>query len=142
MNDVPEDRYYSKTHEWVLPVGENKAKVGITGYAVEELGDITYLEVRAVGSEVKAGERIGTVESNKATEDIYAPVSGKIIEINKEAGVVEEGSSEFSGELERISEDPYGEGWIVVLETFNMKEELKGLMDAHEYVEMLKKEQK
>ncbi|MCS7103682.1 MAG: glycine cleavage system protein H, partial [Candidatus Korarchaeum sp.] len=99
---IPSDRFYTKTNEWVKISG-NKAIVGITSYAVEQLGDITFLEVKPVGSKVRKGERIGVVESSKTTEKIYAPVSGEIIEVNRGAGVLEEGSSEVPIGLEKIA---------------------------------------
>ncbi|HDI74264.1 MAG TPA: glycine cleavage system protein H, partial [Candidatus Korarchaeota archaeon] len=112
--EVPDDRYYTKSHEWVRLEGD-RAVVGLTSYAVEELGDITYLEVKPVGTEVRQGDPLGLVESSKTTEKIYTPVSGEIIEINKEAGVIPEGSDEIPMGLETITEDPYNQGWTVTL---------------------------
>lgn len=130
---IPADRFYTKTHEWVKISG-NKAIIGITSYAVEQLGDITFLEVKPIGTKVRKGERIGTVESSKTTERIYAPVSGEVIEINKEAGVIEEGSSEVPMGLEKIAQDPYGEGWILALTVGeDVSSELSDLMRAEEY---------
>lgn len=135
---VPADRYYTKTHEWALPLSGKRIRVGITKHAVEELGDITYVEIKPIGTRIKAGEPIGTIESNKATEKIYAPVSGVIVERNKDAGVVEEGSGEFgAGELEKIADDPYESGWIAEIEADN-PDELKSLLKAEEYEKMLK----
>ncbi|MEM1520968.1 MAG: glycine cleavage system H protein [Candidatus Korarchaeum sp.] len=131
--EIPSDRFYTKTHEWVK-IYENKAIIGITSYAVEQLGDITFLEVRPIGTRVRKGERIGVVESSKTTEKIYAPVSGEIAEINREAGVTEEGSSEVPIGLEKITQDPYGEGWIVALIIGEeASSELSDLMKAEEY---------
>jgi glycine cleavage system H protein len=135
---VPADRYYTKTHEWALLLSGKRIRVGITKHAVEELGDITYVEIRPIGTRVRAGEPIGTIESNKATEKIYAPISGIIVERNREAGVVEEGAEEFgAGELERIADDPYGSGWIADIEADN-PEELNNLLKAEEYEKLLK----
>ena len=134
---IPSDRFYTKTHEWVKII-ENKAIIGITSYAVEQLGDITFLEVRPVGTRVRKGERIGVVESSKTTEKIYAPVSGEIVEVNKEAGVVEEGSGEVPIGLERIAQDPYTEGWIVALRIEEgISSELSDLMRAEEYAKYM-----
>lgn len=130
---IPSDRFYTKTHEWVIISGE-KAIVGITSYAVEQLGDITFLEVKPVGSRVRKGEKLGVVESSKTTEKIYAPVSGEIVEVNRGAGVIEEGSSEVPIGLEKIVQDPYGEGWIVALRIGGeVSSELSDLMKAEEY---------
>lgn len=131
--EIPLDRFYTKTHEWVKISG-NKAIVGITSYAIEQLGDITFLEVKPLGTRVRKGEKIGVVESSKTTEKIYAPVSGEIVEVNREAGVVEEGSSEVPIGLERIVQDPYGGGWIVALIVEEeVSSELSDLLKAEEY---------
>jgi len=135
--EVPSDRYYTKTHEWAKPE-DGTVRVGITAYAVEQLGDITYVEVKPVGTEVKKGEALGFVESNKAVEDIYAPISGRIVEVNSEAGVAQEGQ-EAAGRLELITEDPYGGGWIVAIETSDPSE-IQELLKPEEYEELLKRE--
>jgi glycine cleavage system H protein len=136
--EVPGDRFYTKTHEWVK-ISENGAIIGITSYAIEQLGDITFLEVRPKGTLIKKGEVLGVVESSKTTEKIYAPVSGEIVEINRDCGVVEEGSSEVPIGLEKIVEDPYEEGWIVVLEVKgDLSSELRDLMSSEDYLKHLK----
>ncbi len=135
--EVPDDRYYTKSHEWVRLEGD-RAVVGLTSYAVEELGDITYLEVKPVGTEVRQGDPLGLVESSKTTEKIYTPVSGEIIEINKEAGVIPEGSDEIPMGLETITEDPYNQGWIVTLKVKgNIEEEIKNLLTPEQYRKLL-----
>lgn len=140
MHEIPEDRYYTETHEWVKVSGE-KAKIGLTSYAIEELGDITYLEVKSIGTHVKQGEPLGFVESSKTTEKIYAPLSGEIVELNKEAGVVEEGGEEIPIGLELISEDPYGDGWILILKVDpNVEEELKNLLSPEDYRKLLEEQ--
>ncbi|MDK2372011.1 MAG: glycine cleavage system protein GcvH [Candidatus Korarchaeota archaeon] len=137
MHEVPEDRYYTKTHEWVKLEGDT-ARMGLTSYAVEELGDITYLEVKPVGTKVSQGEPIGLVESSKTTEKIYAPLSGEISELNREVGVVEEGSDEIPMGLEMITEDPYGEGWIIVIKVGpEAEKEIKNLLSPEEYKKLL-----
>ncbi len=137
MHEVPEDRYYTKTHEWVKLEGDT-AKMGLTSYAVEELGDITYLEVKPVGTKVSQGEPIGLVESSKTTEKIYAPLSGEISELNREVGVVEEGSDEIPMGLETITEDPYGEGWILAIKVGpEAEKEIKNLLSPEEYEKLL-----
>ncbi|ACB08174.1 glycine cleavage system protein H [Candidatus Korarchaeum cryptofilum] len=136
--EVPGDRFYTKTHEWVK-ISENRAIIGITSYAIEQLGDITFLEVKPKGTLIKKGEVLGVVESSKTTEKIYAPVSGEIVEINRDCGVVEEGSSEVPIGLEKIVEDPYEEGWIVVLEVKgDLSSELRDLMSSEDYLKHLK----
>ncbi len=134
MEEIPRDRYYTKTHEWLLRVSENIVRVGITRYAAEQLGELTAVEVKPIGTEVKKDEPFGVIESAKASEYLYSPVSGRIRAVNKEAGVAEEKEEAFVvGELERITEDPYEEGWIVELEAKNLEEELKELMRPEEY---------
>lgn len=129
----PSDRFYTKTHEWVKIYG-GEAILGITSYAIEQLGDITFIEVKPVGTRVRKGDRVGVVESSKTTERIYSPVSGEIIELNRDAGVLEEGSSEAPMGLEKIVQDPYGDGWVVKLKVSGeVEEELKDLMSAEEY---------
>jgi len=136
-HDVPEDRYYTRTHEWVK-LEDGKAKIGLTSYAVEELGDITYVEIRPIGTSVNQGDEIGFVESSKTTEKIYSPVSGVISEVNEEVGVVTEGSEEIPMGLEAISEDPYGKGWLAILEVRDdVKEETKNLLSSDEYRKLL-----
>ncbi len=138
--EVPDDRYYTKTHEWVK-LEDGRAVIGLTSYAVEELGDITYLEVKSIGSLVHQGEPVGLVESSKTTEKIYSPVSGEILEINKDAGVVVEGSDEIPMGLEVISEDPYGRGWIARLSVKgNLEDELKNLLKPEEYRKLITEE--
>ncbi len=136
----PRDRLYTKSHEWVK-LEDDIATVGITSYAVEQLGDITYVEVEPIGTKVKKGEPLGDIESSKTADKIYAPISGLIVEVNKDAGVStsdEEGNEEG---LEKISEDPYGEGWIVKIRVEDTaKEEIKDLMNAEQYEEFLKRE--
>lgn len=129
----PADRFYTKTHEWVK-ISDKEATIGITSYAIEQLGDITFLEVKPVGTKVRKGDKIGVVESSKTTEKIYAPVSGEITELNREAGVLEEGSSEAPVGLEKIAKDPYGEGWILKLSVSEgVEEELRDLMSSEDY---------
>jgi glycine cleavage system H protein len=113
--NVPEDLAYSSDHEWIRADG-SRAKVGITDYAQDALGDVVYVQLPEVGAEVKAGEAIAEVESTKSVSDIFAPVSGTIVEIN----------SDLADAPERLNEDPYGEGWIFVIETVDGATELLG----------------
>ncbi|MGQ9727883.1 MAG: glycine cleavage system protein GcvH [Candidatus Fervidibacter sp.] len=124
----PEDLRYSPTHEWVRVEG-NRAIVGITDYAQSELGDITYLELPKVGDRMEAGQPFGVIESVKADEELFAPVSGTIAAVNQNA----------VDHPEILNDDPYGEGWLVVVEISNT-DELKTLMTAEQYRRMLEKE--
>lgn len=119
--NFPADLKYTKTHEYARVEG-NQVVVGITDYAQDQLGDIVYVELPEIGREVKAGEVFSTVESVKAVSDCYAPVSGKIVKVNEKV--------QDSPDL--LNKDPYGEGWIAVIE---MKDpsELGNLMDQKAY---------
>jgi glycine cleavage system H protein len=124
----PEELLYSPTHEWVRVEG-NRAVIGITDYAQSELGDITYLELPKVGDPVEAGQPFGIVESVKADEELFAPVSGTVVAVNQNA----------IDHPEIVNEDPYGEGWLIAV-TMSNPEELKGLMTAEQYRQMLERE--
>jgi glycine cleavage system H protein len=110
---------YTKTHEWI---DTETGKVGVSNYAQEQLGDIVYVELPAVGKEVKKGERIASLESVKAAGDVYAPVSGKIVAVNEKVNATPE----------LINQDPEGEGWIVQIEISNPAE-LDELLTENEY---------
>jgi glycine cleavage system H protein len=103
----PEQLLYAKTHEWAAIEPDGKggklATIGISSFAVEALTDLVYMELPAVGRAVKAGESFGEIESVKAVSDLYSPVDGEVVEVNRE----------LPGHLERLSSDPYGEGWII-----------------------------
>lgn len=124
----PEELLYSPTHEWVRREG-NRAFIGITDYAQNELGDITYLELPGVGDTVEAGQPFGIIESVKADEELFAPVSGTIAAVNQNA--IEH--------PEIINNGPYGDGWLIVVEMSN-PDELKTLMNAKQYRSMLEQE--
>lgn len=119
--NVPDGLLYTKEHEWIR-IEDNLGIIGITDYAQDALGDVTFVELPKIGDGIRQFEVFASVESVKAVSDVYAPVSGKIIKINE--GLLE------SPEL--INQSPYGEGWMVVLETYNEKEK-KDLMSASEY---------
>ena len=121
MTEVPETLRYTKDHEWAKVEGA-RARVGITDHAQHELTDVVFVELPSIGKVVKQGEELGVVESVKAASEIYAPVSGKVVEVNK---VLED-------KPELVNQSPYGDGWIVVLEVANPVEE-KSLMDAVAY---------
>ncbi len=120
---IPDDLRYSADHEWVKVEGK-QAVIGITDYAQQELGDIVYLELPDVGTEVVMEEEVTEIESTKTTSPVLAPVSGTIIEINEE----------LRESPQLINEDPYGKGWIAILKMTN-PDDLDGLMSAKEYEE-------
>jgi len=119
---------YAKTHEWI-EVEDSKGKVGITDFAQKELGDIVFVELPEVGDEVTKGESFGTIESVKAASDLYAPASGKVVEVN--TAVVDE--------PQLVNEDPEGKGWMIVIELSDPSE-LDDLMTEEEYRESIKEE--
>jgi glycine cleavage system H protein len=121
--EFPEGLKYSKEHEWVLVEGTS-ATIGITEYAQEELGDIVFVELPEVGEKIVKDDPFGAVESVKAVSDIYAPVSGEVMEVNEI----------LPDNPETINDDPYGDGWMVRVELSDI-DDLKDLMDADEYAE-------
>ncbi|MBO9350202.1 MAG: glycine cleavage system protein GcvH [Thermomicrobium sp.] len=125
MAEVREGLRYTRTHEWVRVEGD-VAVVGVTDFAQSELGDITYLELPEPGTVVKQGESMGVIESVKAASDIYAPVSGEVVEVNR--SVVD------SPEL--VNKSPYDEAWLAKIR-LSAAEELERLMDAAAYRQFL-----
>ena len=126
---IPEDLRYTREHEWARRKGKNVA-VGITEYAQDQLGDVVYLELPDVGDEVKKGEAFGVVESTKAVSDLFAPISGKVVEVN--APLVDA--------PETVNEDAYEEGWMIVIEATDTKE-LAELLDGAAYRKFVEEEQ-
>ena len=122
---LPADLKYTKEHEWTRIEG-NIATIGVTDFAQSELGDIAWLEMPEVGDETKIGETFGTIEAVKTVEDLYAPISGKIIEIN----------SELLDSPELVNDDPYGRGWIVKLEISD-EAEIAKLLSAEDYAGLI-----
>lgn len=125
MEQYPQGLYYSKDHEWLRVEGD-KGTVGITWFAQDELGDVVFVELPEVGQELKANEPFGVVESVKTVSDVYAPVDGRVVSINEE----------LNDKPELINEDPYGKGWMLVMEIAD-KSQLDNLMDAAGYKEMV-----
>ena len=123
--EVPENLKYAKTHEWVDVKGDI-ARVGITDHAQSELTDIVFVELPDIGREVKRGDEICVVESVKSVSEIYAPVSGKIVKINKE----------LEDAPEKINQSPYEEGWLVEIEMSN-PDELSNLLSAEDYKKII-----
>ena len=119
--NVPDDLHYTESHEWVRVEGEN-ARVGITDHAQAELTDVVYVELPKVGATAEARGQIAVVESVKAASDIYAPIKGTVVEVNKA----------LEGNPALINTDPFGEGWIFVLK-MDSAEDVKQLKDAAGY---------
>lgn len=123
---IPEDLMYAKSHEWAMIEGD-VATVGITHFAQEQLGDMTFIELPEVGDTFEAGNEMGSVESVKAASEIYAPVSGEVVAVNEEL--------EDAPEL--VNEEPYGAGWMLKIK---FKGDPEGLMDAAAYAELIESE--
>lgn len=126
MNDV---RLFSKTHEWVLRSGDN-AVIGISDHAQDSLGDITFVELPKPGTVLTKGSECGVIESVKAASDLYAPVGGKVTEIN----------TQLESEPEVINKDPYGNGWLFKIDSLS-DEDLTTLMDDAAYTAFLENEE-
>jgi glycine cleavage system H protein len=124
--DTPEELFYAKTHEWSRKEGENKVRVGISSHAQGQLGDVVYVELPALGSKVEAHKACAVVESVKAAYDIYAPVSGKITEINND---------NLEDKPQLVNEDPYGKGWLFAIE-MEGPQQLEDLLSHKEYDEL------
>lgn len=123
---APKEYKYTQEHEWICPESKNKGKVGLADYAQSQLGDIVFLDLPVPGTQVGQGQKIGEVESVKAVSDIFAPVSGQIVETNRT--VIDEPGL--------VNRDPYGAGWLVVLE-LSKPSELDALMDGDKYDEFV-----
>ena len=123
MFEVPEDRKYQESHEYATTDGDT-ATVGITDFAQDELGDVVFVELPAVGDEISREAEFGVVESIKAVSDLYAPVSGTVTAVNEE----------LFDRPELVNEDPYGDGWMLEVEVAD-ESEFEGLLSAEEYRE-------
>ncbi len=119
--NVPPDRRYTKDHEWAL-VEDGRVRVGITEYAQDALGDVVFVQLPAVGAVVDAGGACGEVESTKSVSDVYAPVAGTVVEVN----------AELAEAPQRLNEDPYGAGWLCLLDPADPAS-LDALLDAAAY---------
>jgi glycine cleavage system H protein len=126
MSLIPDELRYTEQHEWIQMTEDYIAIVGITDYAQEQLSDIVFVELPEKDMEVKQGEQIGVVESVKAISDIFSPVSGRIVEVNRE----------IEDNPELINNDPYGDGWICKIDIKDINE-FYDLMDANEYSELV-----
>lgn len=125
MSEIPADLQYTEEHEWVLRTGDDTVRVGITDYAQSALGDVVFVQLPDVGSEVTAGESFGEVESTKSVSDLYAPLTAKVVAVN----------GDLEGNPQLVNSDPYGEGWLVELQTdaAALETGLSGLLDADGY---------
>lgn len=128
MSNIPQELRYSEEHEWVKDEGDH-VRIGITHYAQEELGDIVFVELPEVGDEVEADEPFGSVESVKTVSELYAPVSGKVIEVNEE----------LDDNPEYVNESPYEKAWMIVVEPSD-RSQLDELMSAEDYEKMISEE--
>ena len=126
MASYPADLRYTREHEWAKVDG-NRARVGITQYAQDQLGDVVFVEVPKVGTRVRQMQSFGVVESVKAVSDLFAPLSGEVVEVNES----------LIGQPEQVNQDPYGAGWLIVIAVSDPKE-LDALMTAAQYEEYLK----
>ena len=135
MTDVKEGLLYTKTHQWYDP---DSSKVGLTAYATEQLGEISFVDVEPIegedveqvimdGDEPTSDPLDATVESSKAVGDVYSPVSGNITEVN----------TDLLDNPEKINEDPYGEGWLFIIDASNLDDEKSNLLTASEYKDFL-----
>lgn len=127
--DFPSDLKYSKTHEWIRVEGK-EAVIGLSGFAAEEMGDIVYVELPEEGEEIEKDTAFGVIESVKATEDLYSPISGQVIEIN----------TPLQDAPEVVNEDCYGDGWLIRI-AIKDPAELNDLLNAQAYTEFVEEQQ-
>ena len=123
--NVPEDLRYTADHEWARLEG-SRIRVGITDYAQDALGDVVYVQLPEPGASVTGGDSFSEVESTKSVSDIYAPIGGVVVDVN----------SELSDAPQRVNEDPYGEGWIAIIE-IRESSEYEALLDAAAYRKLI-----
>ncbi len=130
MAHYPSELYYAKSHEWVRRDDDGFYTVGITEHAQELLGDMVFVELPDVGSEVAAGDEAGVVESVKAASDVYSPISGEVIAVNEK----------LSDAPEKVNKDPYASGWLFRVKASD-ETEIDDLLDAAEYAEHVESEE-
>jgi glycine cleavage system H protein len=126
MAEIPPEFSYTAEHEWV-DIADGVGTVGVTEYAAQALGDVVFVQLPAVGDSVNAGETCGEVESTKSVSDLYAPVTGEVVEVNEA----------ISDQPELVNSAPFGDGWLFRL---RVTEESAGLLDAEAYAELLEEE--
>ena len=125
MMPYPPDRKYTKDHEWIRIVGDT-GEIGITDYAQQQLGDVVYIELPEVGAKLKQGQSFGTIESVKAVSELYAPVTGEVVEVN----------AALKDKLETVNKDPHA-SWMIVVRLTNPGE-AGALLDATQYQDLVK----
>ena len=125
MSNVPAELKYTREHEWAKVEGD-RARIGITAFAQEQLGDVVFVELPKVGAQVSAMKTFGVVESVKAVSDLYAPLSGEVVEAN----------AELAKKPETVNADPYGQGWMIVVKLTDPKE-LDALLTAQGYEQFI-----
>lgn len=125
MSNIPADLKYAKSHEWLKVAADGTALVGITDYAQNSLGDITFVQLPKVGAALKAGESFGVVESVKAASDIYSPVAGTVLEVNKA----------LDANPEKVNQVPYTDAWMIKLKLANPAD-AAGLLSAADYAKV------
>jgi glycine cleavage system H protein len=125
VSEIPPDLSYTAEHEWVQRVGDDTVRVGITDFAQSSLGDVVFVQLPDVGTDVTAGESFGEVESTKSVSDLYSPVTAKVVAVN----------GELEGSPQLVNSDPYGEGWLIELQAGSdaLAGEVDGLLDADAY---------
>ena len=126
MSDIPSELNYTAEHEWVRRSGGDTARIGITDFAQSALGDVVFVQLPEVGTEVAAGESFGEVESTKSVSDLYAPVSGQVSAVN----------SDLEGSPDLVNSDPYGAGWLLdvrVSDVAELESAIATLLDADAY---------
>jgi glycine cleavage system H protein len=128
--NIPDELMYTKDHEYAQVQANNLVKVGVTDYAQKSLRDIVFVELPEKGKSVSQGSEFGSIESVKTVSELYAPVSGTVEEVN----------SELENSPERVNEDPYGEGWLIVIRPSNLGGEKAKLLDSKEYAKIVKEE--
>jgi glycine cleavage system H protein len=126
--NIPDYLLYTKEHEWARIESDGNVVVGITDYAADQLHDIVFVELPAVGSQQKQGSRACSVESVKSSADVTSPLSGKVTKVNNELSI----------HPEKVNQSPYGEGWFFELTPLDIESERKNLMDSKAYSEYLK----
>lgn len=128
MSDIPSDLHYTAEHEWIRRSADDTVRVGITDYAQSALGDVVFVQLPVIGTAVTAGETFGEVESTKSVSDLYAPISGKVSEVN----------SDLDGTPQLVNSDPYGAGWLLDIQVDSsdvaaLESALTTLLDAEAY---------
>ncbi len=129
MSDIPADLRYTAEHEWVQRTGEDTVRVGITDFAQDSLGDVVFIQLPDVGTDLTAGESFGEVESTKSVSDLYAPLSAAVVAVN----------AELEAKPQLVNSDPYGQGWLLELRASGdtLDDGLAGLLEADAYRDTL-----